>query len=1164
MKGTHKDVAGTRALSGIVFKVASCAVLLALTSVASIGETTNVPGSVSGGTGAVGDIQTNDHVPYSVAKSATATIGGFSSFGGTITSVYLLVEYQVDDGYSGTGALKINGTDTSILPADGDRVQQVYIDITGGSFGIDTSAEITSMSLSFANNDGGSGDSIHFDYIYLLINPTLPIHMQPTWSDEFSGSGAADSSSWWYEEGYQRNNEWQYYQTGSQNGWQSNGLFVIQGREEMVGGYDYTSASIRSEGKYSWMYGRAQIRAQLPCFNGMWPAIWMVGDSGEWPSNGECDIMEWYGNKTLSNCARGTTTRWVAAWDAANMSMSHAESVDPNWRTSWHIWTIQWDQDNVRLYCDNKLMNTTAQSWLVNPTTQWGPLEPFKQPHSLWLNLAIGGNAGGSTAGTTFPQHYYVDYWRVWESVTNNVAPTDIHLSANVVDEGLPAGTVIGNLTADDADVAEVLRYTLVGGAGSTDNGDFEAQEFVSDNTTMTILKTAAVLDYADGATRSIRVRVTDIEGATYDKIFTINVIPEPAIDVSTNSIVVSEGGTTGFQVKLRTLPSNTVTVNVSRASGDVDLSVSAGSQLLFTPVNGTNWQAVTIAAAEDPDWVNGAAQILCQDAAAIYSSAAVSATESDNDNSPPVVEAGTNQTISIGAASDWTPAHTNTAAWYDAADSGTITASGGFVSQWNDKSGNARHMVQAIGTDQPAYATNSWDGLLPALTFDSASDYLEHATRQTESTVTLALMMEQVNTSRDDRAFGLRGVSSGSKVNFAIACDNSLRYDGDKSDANMISPTTGKHMRVATRTLSLQTDFHDGSSNLLSSLTLPDVDGYINAGNTSAGLAGAFGSKIAEAIIMYEAISDETRQKIEGYLAHKWGLEGNLPAGHTYKLTPPTDTSAIATLNGVVTDPNGDPVTSLWTVVSGPPGTVFGDASSTNTTATFVHPGTYVLRLTSNDHLDQSHDEVTIIVTEPGADTVNLTVSSAHGSATPSGLTTPLSNSVVNISIAGSPVVNETTQYVATGWIGTGSAVGGSGTSGSFTITTDSTVIWQWETNYWIDFGVSGAGTSTGSLDQSSAWRLDGSNLTATATPDIYSQFDYWSGDTNGAAITANQITFSVNGPRSIQAVFREGITGNGSVPFAWLAAQNPAWTNDYEAAVTNDPDTDGFYNRR
>jgi len=101
--------------------------------------------------------------------------------------------------------------------------------------------------------------------------------------------------------------------------------------------------------------------------------------------------------------------------------------------------------------------------------------------------------------------------------------------------------------------------------------------------------------------------------------------------------------------------------------------------------------------------------------------------------------------------------------------------------------------------------------------------------------------------------------------------------------------------------------------------------------------------------------------------------------------------------------------------------------------------------------------DYVRVWETAPPVPQVNLTVLSEHGTPIPSGITTPASNSLVNASILDSPVINGTTQFVCIGWIGTGSLTSGLGTNTSFTITEDSTIAWQWQTNYWINFETTG-----------------------------------------------------------------------------------------------------------
>ena len=97
-------------------------------------------------------------------------------------------------------------------------------------------------------------------------------------------------------------------------------------------------------------------------------------------------------------------------------------------------------------------------------------------------------------------------------------APTDIALSANTVAENQPASTLIGLLTGTDPNPLETLTFSLVSGAGSTDNAKFN----IVGNT----LRTAASLDFESKSSHSIRIRVTDngANSLSYDEVFSVSV----------------------------------------------------------------------------------------------------------------------------------------------------------------------------------------------------------------------------------------------------------------------------------------------------------------------------------------------------------------------------------------------------------------------------------------------------------------------------------------------------------------------------------------------------------------------------------------------------------------------------------------------------------------
>jgi beta-glucanase (GH16 family) len=242
------------------------------------------------------------------------------------------------------------------------------------------------------------------------------------WSDEFDRDGPPDPKDWTFEQGFVRNEELQWYQP--ENARCEKGLLVIEGRRERKKnpGFDarggnwkakreyaeYTSASLTTRGLHSWKYGRFEMRGRIDTRPGLWPAWWTLGVEGEWPSNGEIDIMEYYRGTLLANAAWGTTERWKARWDSVKKPLS--DFKDPGWSGQFHVWRMDWDENALTLSVDDGVLNTTDLKETLNPDGK----NPFRQPHSMILNLAIGGKAGGDPAGTEFPARFEVDWVRVY------------------------------------------------------------------------------------------------------------------------------------------------------------------------------------------------------------------------------------------------------------------------------------------------------------------------------------------------------------------------------------------------------------------------------------------------------------------------------------------------------------------------------------------------------------------------------------------------------------------------------------------------------------------------------------------------------------------------------------------------------------------------------
>lgn len=174
---------------------------------------------------------------------------------------------------------------------------------------------------------------------------------------------------------------------------------------------EYSSASINTAGLQSWKYGRFLMRGKINTSKGLWPAWWTLGNTGQWPSNGEIDIMEFYKATLLANIACGTSIPYKAQW------FSNTKAIDSlggkKWANKFHVWRMDWDENEIALFVDDMLLNKVELSKLVNKdgTT----INPFKQPHYMLLNLAMGGYNGGDLGNTEFPNRFEIDYVRVYQ-----------------------------------------------------------------------------------------------------------------------------------------------------------------------------------------------------------------------------------------------------------------------------------------------------------------------------------------------------------------------------------------------------------------------------------------------------------------------------------------------------------------------------------------------------------------------------------------------------------------------------------------------------------------------------------------------------------------------------------------------------------------------------
>lgn len=247
------------------------------------------------------------------------------------------------------------------------------------------------------------------------------------WAQEFDQPGRPDEATWNFEHGFIRNHEAQWYQP--ENATVKDGHLIIEARRERIANPDhdaesrdwrrnrefaeYTSASLTTRGKHEWRYGRFEMRAKIDTRPGLWPAWWTLGavhaeSRPRWPACGEIDIMEYFDGDLLANACWAKEGRGQN-WDVTRKPL--VEFKDKDWADKFHVWRMDWTEDAIMLYVDGELMNTVAISQTLNPDGS----NPFRRPHYMIVNLALGGTRGGDPSATEFPARYEVDYIRVYQ-----------------------------------------------------------------------------------------------------------------------------------------------------------------------------------------------------------------------------------------------------------------------------------------------------------------------------------------------------------------------------------------------------------------------------------------------------------------------------------------------------------------------------------------------------------------------------------------------------------------------------------------------------------------------------------------------------------------------------------------------------------------------------
>lgn len=252
-------------------------------------------------------------------------------------------------------------------------------------------------------------------------------------------------------------------------------------------------------------------------------------------------------------------------------------------------------------------------------------------------------------------------------------------------------------------------------------------------------------------------------------------------------------------------------------------------------------------------------------------------------------------QTISVTVTDiAWTPLSlgSNLAVWFKGDD--YAGSNGSTISQLNDASGNARNFTVPAGSNGGTIAAADLNSLNTIrFTRTNTERYQGSTLSGLSSSGSIFYVFKAVSDPGASGDGGPTYFGTSASTNHTPFTDNNI-YNGDISNARKTigNPSTSLTQYNILGSTSAASDFKyyingvqffSTGTNTVAWATLPQVGRGLNSGGSTDGW-------VAEVIVLSAVPSSGDREKIEGYLAHKWGLTARLDSGHPYKSSPPAE----------------------------------------------------------------------------------------------------------------------------------------------------------------------------------------------------------------------------------------------------------------------------------
>jgi len=241
------------------------------------------------------------------------------------------------------------------------------------------------------------------------------------WEDQFDGD-ELDTTNWslisTYPNKYDRSPDWKKHMIADER------VYAIKDGNLFFAGINnpgiendkrpFLTGGVESKGKFSFTYGKVEIRAKKECAQGAWPALWMMpeeGVYGGWPHSGEIDIMEHLNYDSVVH--HTVHTRYTNVLNNTSNPQRGIGNVRAD-VTQWNIYGLEWHPD-VLIWTVNgvETFRYPRVEGLDEEMKQW----PFDQPFYFILSQQLGGSWVGKVEPEELPVSMIVDYVKVFQKL---------------------------------------------------------------------------------------------------------------------------------------------------------------------------------------------------------------------------------------------------------------------------------------------------------------------------------------------------------------------------------------------------------------------------------------------------------------------------------------------------------------------------------------------------------------------------------------------------------------------------------------------------------------------------------------------------------------------------------------------------------------------------